>query len=442
LSQDIVPNSPTLALSVETINENQSKTVNAQYDNATAQWRTDVSVLPGASTEFILSWTTKVDDQSLVLAQAQKVVAVPIDADQLDLNISSDEYNLSFDADADGISNLTEQMESTNPFDSSDPGTPLVLVDVVVQLDIPTDLVDSDDAATIVPSALLNGKALDLSFNGTTWEGSATAVENSDVFLTASFGTDAIPGIDLANVQRSKNVKSGESIIIKATDYFTAIDTDADGFTNINEFNNNTDPANANDPAKNPCDISQFEVGCDIDTDNDGKPDSVEGANTDTDMDGRFDYQESSTADSDNDGISDELDPIENDQCAPTGSDPACPIDTDSDGVSDATDNCPKTPNPDQTDTDNNGVGDACEILTIDTDNDGVIDSLDNCPNIANADQLDTNNNGIGDACETVATDTDGDGVADANDNCINIANADQLDTDNDGIGDACELVI
>jgi len=39
-------------------------------------------------------------------------------------------------------------------------------------------------------------------------------------------------------------------------------------------------------------------------------------------------------------------------------------------------------------------------IIGPDSDSDGVIDSLDNCPATFNPDQLDTNGNGVGDACE------------------------------------------
>ena len=44
-------------------------------------------------------------------------------------------------------------------------------------------------------------------------------------------------------------------------------------------------------------------------------------------------------------------------------------------------DNCPQVPNADQTDTDGDGIGDACET---DCDNDRLLDRVDSCPLVPN----------------------------------------------------------
>ena len=111
----------------------------------------------------------------------------------------------------------------------------------------------------------------------------------------------------------------------------------------------------------------------------------------------------------------------------------ACDEDIDGDGILNAQDNCPKTSNPDQTDTDGDGVGDVCDE---DIDNDGIPNSRDNCPYVANPDQADTDGDGIGDVCDE---DIDGDGVPNEKDNCPTKANPDQKDTDKDGVGDVCD---
>jgi hypothetical protein len=74
-------------------------------------------------------------------------------------------------------------------------------------------------------------------------------------------------------------------------------------------------------------------------------------------------------------------------------------MDTDEDGVADGEDNCPEVANPEQEDSEFNGVGDACEPQS-DSDEDGISDEVDNCPDDPNPLQEDINENEVGDVCE------------------------------------------
>lgn len=111
----------------------------------------------------------------------------------------------------------------------------------------------------------------------------------------------------------------------------------------------------------------------------------------------------------------------------------ACDTDDDGDDIADSADNCPLISNTNQTNTDDDTEGDACDT---DDDNDEVLDNADNCPLVANTSQTNTDTDTDGDACDT---DDDNDEVLDGTDNCPLISNADQADADNDGKGDACD---
>jgi hypothetical protein len=85
-------------------------------------------------------------------------------------------------------------------------------------------------------------------------------------------------------------------------------------------------------------------------------------------------------------------------------------------------------------DADGDGEFDVCDP---DIDGDGFNNTDDNCPLVANPGQKDTNDDGVGDAC-----DLDGDGIRDDADNCPDTPNPDQSDIDDDGIGDVCDKLL
>ena len=121
--------------------------------------------------------------------------------------------------------------------------------------------------------------------------------------------------------------------------------------------------------------------------------------------------------------------------------------DDDGDYLCSGYDNCPNWANLDQTDRDNDGVGDACNTCPDDPDNDadgdGICPAMDNCAGLENPDQTDSDGDGQGDACDVcpndALNDVDNDSICAPQDNCPNESNHDQVDSDGNGVGNACE---
>ncbi len=133
---------------------------------------------------------------------------------------------------------------------------------------------------------------------------------------------------------------------------------------------------------------------------------------------------------------------------------------SDSDPWGDACDNCIFVDNEDQLDTDLDTLGDACDLCPnlgvtenedpaldlIDSDGDGLGDRCDGCVNVFDPDQTDDDLDGIGNACDNCRfhsnedqTDTDGDGLGDACDTCPEVADPTNADDDGDGVGNVCD---
>ena len=118
--------------------------------------------------------------------------------------------------------------------------------------------------------------------------------------------------------------------------------------------------------------------------------------------------------------------------------------DADGDGIENDLDTCPLSPNWDENPRNGNGpdgdgLDSVCDpgpdVTNTDQDGDGYFNRGDNCPRVANTNQTDTDRDGIGDACDTHPSSVDGALPDEWRDFWVEVTG----DSDGDGWSDALE---
>ena len=289
----------------------------------------------------------------------------------------ADPFNPDSDSDQDGLSDILETTNGSNPLNPCDPEPVLAIC---------SGTVDADG----------DGYFEDVSVNNPTFDPD----DNDPCVPSFTVGVCDFDQDGQVNSQDTDDDGDGVPDNLDGNPYDPHSDTDGDGYADIDETTSGSDPLNECDP--------QPTANCAGSVDNDG-----DGYFSDVDnLDPTYDPDDANpcvpdftiaVCDFDQDGT-------------PNGSDP----DDDNDGVADASDVNPFDPN---SDSDQDGLADLDETTNgsdplnpCDPDNTGTACDCDN-DGIANAQDTDDDNDGVLDAddvdtCDP-GSDSDQDGLAD-----------------------------
>jgi len=286
-----------------------------------------IPVTRGERLTIVVTWSELYKNRLLPLAQARTEETIPVNAEDDYPIVVNNAYRTDFDFDSDTVSNLAERNANTDPTVRDVLAEPVDNVPVKFKASTPERLKNVADNIdqSITANAIVDRALFTLTREGDNWVGETIKPANTDVLISYTFFSNLRPNVRLASWDGTINSnEAGTTVETASNQYDYQIDNDGDGIDNLEEIILGTNPENKSDPKPNPCDLSNFEIGCNKDTDGDGKPDSVETETADQDNDGIPDYRESKNDDRDEDQVDAELDIDEQDPCVPNDQAFAC----------------------------------------------------------------------------------------------------------------------
>jgi len=265
-------------------------------------------VIPvGQDLDIVVIWSELYKDIWLPLAKAEVETTVPVDAeDQWEFTIDTNSYWTGYDYDSDRYSNLEERNEGTDPLVKDDRDQDIVDVPIKFIANLPDRLRNVDDNIdeSLSAVATINGLRIPLNREEDAWLGQTTEPTNSTLRVIYTFNSSIRPRARLATWEAESNAgETGITIEASPNDYNYNYDNDSDGVDNLQEIIQGTNPDDKNESNPDACANSNFDIGCDKDTDGDGTPDSVETEDSDKDDDSIPDYLESTNVDADEEGL-------------------------------------------------------------------------------------------------------------------------------------------
>lgn len=361
-----------------------SQTGTLEFNKSISEHTITIDLLsPTSDTQFYVDLTDyQLNGQSYSSRNHSVTISIASDDRDGDGVKNDDDVNpdnAASDSDQDGVNDLNETQNGSNPLDNCDPKPSLGSCDL--DKDGLINSLDTDDDGDGVDDNTESNQGSDphdASDLGGLADSDADGLSD---LLEASLGTNpSLADTDGDGIpDGQENTKSTANLDTDSDGLINALDSDDDGDgknTSLEDANTDGDF----NPATNPTDldndgipsyldamevVQQPDDNVDVtnDSDNDGISDSIEKGNgnepIDSDNDGTPDYLDQ---DSDNDGLSDNL---EADGDGQNQSDKQ-PVDSDRDGIPDYIDS----------DSDNDGLSDQQESIG-DSNNNGIPDYLD-----------------------------------------------------------------